>query len=173
MNNVKTFLWLIMSCLITHNVYALPEDRDKAITGKADQQTFSATTGVSVLTGNVLIEQGLLKILADEVTITTDNETNQLTFVSAKGNPVILYDTPSIEQGEVVVKGDLVEFSPLDEVMTAMGNATLSQTGNEAKGQRIEYNSTTGVIIIESERLLGKDKEAPQAEFILQPAATP
>lgn len=166
-----TKLFFILLGLSISCVWALPEDREKEITGQADRQTFAANSGTTVLTGNVIIRQGALTIYADKVTIETDETTDELRYMLAEGAPVRFIDTPSADDGEVTVTGATIEFFPLENTIITLGDAKILQTGNQAQGERIEYDTVTGVMTIESRRLLtGNDSDA-QAEFILQPGS--
>lgn len=168
--NLKTLI-IVLCCLSFSLAWALPEDREKEITGQADRQTFAANSGTTVLIGNVIIRQGALTIYADKVTIETDETTDELSYMLAEGTPVRFIDTPSADDGEVTVTGATIEFFPLKNTIITLGDAKILQTGNQAQGERIEYDTVTGIMIIESRRVLtGNDNDA-QAEFILQPGS--
>lgn len=148
---------------------ALPEDRDLPITGRADTNTLDTNTGESVLTGNVEINQGELQILADVVTIITDPETNDLTYMKAVGEPAQFTDIPELGADEVEVTGDTVEYFPQQNLIVTLGNSQITQSGNQARGEKIEYNTLSGQMVIYSARALSGDDKANQAELLLQP----
>lgn len=159
----------ISAAFISSMAFALPEDRDLPITGKADTNTFDTGNGVSVLIGNVVIHQGELEILADEVTIETDPETNDLTYMKAIGQPAKFTDIPEVGADLVEVTGATVEYYPQKNLIVTVGNAQISQSGNEARGEQIEYDTLTGQMVIQSARALTGNNEAEQAELLLQP----
>lgn len=155
--------------MLASAVHALPEDRDKPITALADTNIIETVTGKSVLIGNVIIRQGVLKILADKVVIETDPETDDLTYIRADGAPAFFTDIPETDSDLVEVEGDVVEFFPLDNLIITLGNSKIIQAGNEARGERITYNTVTGSMQIDSARTVSGDDSADQAELILQP----
>jgi lipopolysaccharide export system protein LptA len=149
--------------------FALPEDRDLPITGKADTNTFDTNSGKSILTGNVVIHQGELEILADVVTIITDAETNDLTYMKAVGKPAQFTDIPELDADEVTVTGETVEYFPQQNLIVTQGDAQITQSGNEARGKKIEYNTLSGQMVIYSARSLSGNDSEDQAELLLQP----
>jgi lipopolysaccharide export system protein LptA len=154
---------------LSHQALALPEDRDKPITGKASKQTLNANTGQTTLTGNVQIRQGNLTILADEVTLETDPITNDLRYMIATGNPVRFSDLPNADEALVEISGRQIEFFPMDNQVITLGKAVIVQGGNRASGERIKYDTVTGIMTIESEIIVNETPDGEQAEFIIQP----
>jgi lipopolysaccharide export system protein LptA len=148
---------------------ALPEDRDKKIVGKAHTTQIDANTGRSIFKEDVVIRQGLLSIFADEVTIDQNAETEVIEYMLAKGSPVRFIDTPSTNGKVVEVTGKTIEFFPLENLIITLGDAVIDMDGNTARGERIQYNTVTGVITIESEKTVNDTSDGKQAEFILQP----
>jgi lipopolysaccharide export system protein LptA len=148
---------------------ALPEDRDKRIVGKAHKTQIDANTGKTVFKEDVVIRQGLLSIFADEVTIEQNSTTEEIEYMLATGDPVKFIDTPSSNGKIIEVKGRTIEFFPLQNVIITLGQAEIEMEGNSARGERIHYNTVTGVITIESEKTVNSATSGEQAEFILQP----
>lgn len=165
----KVFGCLITMLCLSSVIEALPEDRDKPIRGKADSNQLNANTGVTVLTGNVVITQGMLEIYADKVTLEVDPVTNQLTYLIAEGAPATFFDQPSLEQSIVEVSGSNIEVYPLQNQVITTGEAQLTQDGNTASGEKIEYNTLSGLMTIISRRSLLGDPDEEQAELIIQP----
>ena len=158
--------------LLSATALALPEDRELPITGKADSNSFDINTGISILTGNVVITQGNLEILADQVVIETDPETNELSYIKATGNPAIFTDIPQLGSDMVEVNGNQVEFFPATDIIITLGEARITQSGNEARGEQIEYQAATGQVTIQSARSLSGNQDDEQAELLLLPGST-
>lgn len=154
---------------VASNVIAVPEDRDKPITGVANKTTFDANAGISIFSGNVQINQGALTIYADEVVFERDDTTGELTYLLATGNPVRFVDTPNANEAPIEVRGEKIEFFQLENRIITTGTASLTQDSNQAVGERIEYNTVTGVMTIESAIVVNGDNDAEQATFTLQP----
>lgn len=169
MIRLNTAAILLLSCIIAATAAAVPGDRERPIRGKAHRTTLDGNTGQTTLTGDVIITQGTLSIYADEVIFQRDPETRRINYLIAKGNPARFIDTPDAGQPPVEMQGARIEYFPDQSKIITLGQARLLQSSNEASGERIEYNTETGVMVIESARLVNDDEQAPQAEFILQP----
>ncbi|MDX1342239.1 MAG: lipopolysaccharide transport periplasmic protein LptA [Reinekea sp.] len=170
MTRLKHFLsmTLIASSLVSP-AFAIPEDRDKPITGRANSTSIDANSGKTVLVGKVVIRQGLLTIQADKVTMQNDPKTNETQFLVAEGNPVIFTDTPTLDKPSVRVTGQQIEFLVSKDLVITNGDAQITSDNNQASGERIEYNLVTEFMVIEGECALSDNESCDQAEFILQP----
>ena len=69
-------------------VLALPSDSNQTITLEADRATYNEKTGITTYTGNVIIQQGTIKIQADSL-VATLNKNRQIQQVTAKGLSLI------------------------------------------------------------------------------------
>ena len=167
----KTALLMLASLFAATLAWATPEDRNKIINGKANSNTIDANTGKSILLGKVVITQGALIIYADKVTIETEGEANRLSYLLAEGNPVRLYDQPVADGEMVEVKGLRIEFFPKDNKIVTVGEAQIIQVGNQADGERIIYQTDTGVMTIESEETVTGQPGGKRAELLIQPGA--
>jgi lipopolysaccharide export system protein LptA len=49
------------------SAFALPSDRNQPISLVADRATYNDKTGITTYTGNVVIEQGTMKLQADSI----------------------------------------------------------------------------------------------------------
>lgn len=164
-----TFLIALFCFSVSSALQALPEDREKKIESTADTTTIDLNTNKSVLTGNVVITQGMLTIYADRVELENDPITNDLTYVYAIGNPVRMIDTPTLDKPPVHVNGQTVEYFPDQSLVITVGNASITRSSSEAHGERIEYNSLTGLMTIKAKRLISGNPDDSQAELIIEP----
>lgn len=64
------------------SAHALPSDANQPIRLLADKATYSESTGVTNYLGNVIIEQGTLKITADNITLNLDDKRSIKTAVA-------------------------------------------------------------------------------------------
>ena len=74
---LKQTLALSLGVAVSTFALALPSDRSKAISLVADRATFNEKTGVTTYTGNVIIEQGTMKLQADSI-VANLNQTRQI-----------------------------------------------------------------------------------------------
>jgi len=167
----KTALLMLASLCAASLAWATPEDRNKPITGNANSTTLDANSGKTILLGQVVITQGALVIYADKVTIETEGEENRLSYLLAEGNPVRLYDQLEAGGETMEVQGLRVEFFPNDNKVISLGKAKVIQVGNQADGERIVYQTDSGVMTIESEQTVTGQPGGKRAELLIQPGA--
>ncbi|MBU2864717.1 lipopolysaccharide transport periplasmic protein LptA [Reinekea forsetii] len=172
MNHKIRNIWRVcsLSCLAA-TALALPADRELPITGQSDEKTFETATGLVTLTGNVFIRQGHLEIYAQQTSLETNQETKQLQQLIATGSPARFIDLPNEDGNSVEVSGNSIEFYPAKNLIITIGNAQISQNGNTVNGERIEYNTVTGLMNIQSQRALTGNPEDEQAELVIIPGA--
>lgn len=162
-------LLIVKLSLLSMVALALPSDRDLPIQGNADDTQVNTATGVVTLNGNAHVWQGNLQIYAETMIIETEQQTSQLTYLSAKGNPARYIDLPNADQDKIEVTGSHIEYFPEQNLIVTTGNARINQGGNQASGERIEYNADTGVMSIQSKRSVSGNEADDQAELIIQP----
>ena len=132
---------------------ALPEDRRQPIHIQADESSFDAESGVSTLTGAVQIDQGTLRIMAENVTVTDDN--GRLVRIVAHGEP----DSPAtysqrLNVGEPLVYAEAqqIDYAVGEERIELRGQALLTQADREFAGEAIFYDIEEGRVTARSER---------------------
>ena len=64
--------------------FALPNDRNKPISLLADYATYNDKTGITTYKGNVIIEQGTMKLQAASL-VANLNQNKQITTIVANG----------------------------------------------------------------------------------------
>jgi len=72
--------------LSSAGAWAIPSDRSQPITLLADRATFSERTGVTTYTGNVVIEQGTMKLQAVSI-VANLNSKKEISVITATGRP--------------------------------------------------------------------------------------
>ena len=72
--------------LVVSSANALPSDANQPIRLLADRATYVERTGVTTYSGNVTIEQGSLKIAADNITLNLSND-RKISSATATGRP--------------------------------------------------------------------------------------
>ena len=83
---------------------ALPSDTNQPIRLLADRATYSERTGVTIYSGKVTIEQGTLKIAADNLTVNLDTNNRSIKSAVATGQPATIQQVVTQEKGLAKVR---------------------------------------------------------------------
>ena len=145
----KAFLSLLtcigFSCAFTTVAFALPSDRNQPISLEADRATFNEKTGVTTYTGNVVIEQGTLKINAQSI-VANLTSNNQIKVVTAQGSPAKFQQQIDAKSGLARGEGRKIIYNAETGIITLSGSAFLSQNGATFRGENLTYSMNKGDI---------------------------
>lgn len=122
---------------------ALPSDASQPIRLLADKATYSERTGVTTYSGNVTIEQGTLKIAADNITLNLDNKRSIKSAV-ATGRPATMQQVVTKEKGLAKGQANKIDYNAVTGIVTLTGNAKLTQAGASFSGNTIRYSLKLG-----------------------------
>lgn len=122
---------------------ALPSDRQQAITLEADRATYNEKSGITTYTGNVIIQQGTIKIQADSL-VATLNKDRQIQQVTAKGRPAKFQQQISSEKGIARGEGQSMVYNAETGIIVMTGNAYLTQDGASFRGNVLRYSINAG-----------------------------
>lgn len=125
------------------SAHALPSDASQPIRLLADKATYSERTGVTSYSGNVIIEQGTLKITADNITLNLDDKRSIKTAV-ATGRPATMQQVVTQEKGLAKGRANRIDYNALTGIITLTGNAKLTQAGASFSGNTIRYSLKLG-----------------------------
>lgn len=137
------FLSLMTLAILPLTAHALPSDADKPIRLLADKATYSERTGVTTYSGNVTIEQGTLKIAADNITLNLGNNRSIQSAV-ATGRPATMQQVVTQEKGLAKGQANKIDYNAVTGIMTLTGNAKLTQAGASFSGNVIRYSLKLG-----------------------------
>ena len=124
------------------------------ITIQADRATVSESLGRSEYQGNVIIAQGLLRITADQVNLTSRDKT--LALIEAISKPGDA-SKARFEQGatearpKIVATATSVSYQILTETLILTGSARLTQGADTYQGETLSYNLAEGLFKVESD----------------------
>lgn len=118
---------------------ALPSDKNETIRGSADNLTVDQKNGVATYTGTVKIEQGSLMISADSIVIHT-NADSTVEKMIATGNPARFQQQPEKDQGVVTASAKQITYTPNNERLVLVENASVEQNGAVMSGPHIDYD---------------------------------
>lgn len=133
----------LLFLLLTSTAYALPEDANQPIRLTADRATYSAQTGTTTYSGNVLITQGTLKIRADNITVNLTAD-RKIASVVATGNNASFEQVVSAEKGLAKGQGKKIDYNATTGIVSLTGGAKLTQGGASFAGNTIRYSLKLG-----------------------------
>ena len=118
---------------------ALPNDKNETIRGSADNLTVDQKNGIATYTGSVTISQGSLKISADSIVIHT-NPDSSVEKMIATGNPARFQQQPEPNQGVVTAAAKQITYTPNNEHLVLIEDASVEQNGAVMSGPHIDYD---------------------------------
>ena len=119
--------------------YALPSDKNETIRGSADNLTVDQKNGIATYTGSVTISQGSLKISADSIVIHT-NPDSSVEKMIATGSPARFQQQPEQDQGIVTASAKQITYTPNNEHLILIEDASVEQNGAVMSGPHIDYD---------------------------------
>lgn len=133
-------LWLLQP---SGEAHARQSDYSQPIDVSADRSEFDEIAGIQSLIGNVEIRQGTIRITADRITITLEN--NSLSRIDGVGSP-IRFEQENDEGEPVIGEAGEIRYNAVDGTLILSGTATLSQPRQTLRSSRIEFDSRTQTV---------------------------
>ena len=127
------------------SAFALPTDRNQPISLVADRATYNDKTGYTTYTGNVVIEQGSMKLQADSVTAQL-NKSRQINTITANGHPARFQQKMDVNKGLAHGEGQKIVYNAETGIITLSGNAYVNQDGASLRGAILRYSMNKGDI---------------------------
>ncbi|WP_343596355.1 lipopolysaccharide transport periplasmic protein LptA [Acinetobacter sp.] len=127
------------------SAYALPSDRNQPVSLVADRATYNDKTGYTTYSGNVIIEQGTMKLQADTVTAQL-NSNRQISTVTALGRPARFQQKTDQSKGLAKGEGQKIVYNADTGIITLTGNAFVNQDGASVRGATLRYSMNKGDI---------------------------
>lgn len=118
---------------------ALPGDKNETIRGSADNLTVDQKNGVATYTGSVKIQQGSLVISADSIVIHT-NPDSSVEKMIATGSPARFQQQPDKDQAIVTAAAKQITYTPNNEHLVLIEDASVEQNGAVMSGPHIDYD---------------------------------
>lgn len=125
-------------------VWSLTSDRRQPITVDSDQAESNESLGITTYSGNVVMQQGSMRIDADKLII--HNDKNKVTKIVALGQPAQYQQKPSEDEGLVIAKANRLEYNIMQGTLHLITNASLRQEGTSLTGNRIDYDVKRSVV---------------------------
>lgn len=154
----------LLASLLCSGALALPSDKNETIRGSADNLTVDQKNGVATYTGSVEIRQGSLIINADSIIIHTNNDGGVEKMI-ATGSPAKFQQQPEVDQGTVTAAAKQITYTPNNEHLLLIENASVEQNGAVMSGPHIDYDLVKEVMKAES----GSKGEGQRIEIVIPP----
>ena len=123
--------------------FALPSDRNQQLSLAAENATYNSKTGITTYTGNVVIEQGTMKLQADSL-VATLNSKNEIQTITAKGKPAKFQQQIEANKGLARGEAQNIVYNADTGIITLTGNAYLYQDGSSIRGNRLKSSMNKG-----------------------------
>ena len=124
---------------------AIPSDRQQPISLVADRATFNERTGITTYTGNVIIEQGTMKLQANSI-VANLNSQKQISTITANGSPARFQQVIDTAKGIAKGHAQKIVYNADTGIITLTGNALLEQDGASIRGNTLRYSMNKGDI---------------------------
>lgn len=158
---MRTVLTFVTAAVLALPVSALPDDAGKPIHIRGDNAEFDQNNGLLIYTGEVRIDQGTLRVTADRMVV--EYRDDQVVKITAEGKPASYQQQLEADEGLVNADAKTIVYHTTAEKVDLIGEAFLTQEGNEFQGSLIRYNIRQGRVDAESEN------DTP-VRMMLQPA---
>ncbi len=156
----------LLASLHASNLFALPSDKNETIRGSADKLTVDQKNGIATYTGSVIIQQGTLVISADSIVIHTNTD-NDVEKMVAQGNPARFQQQPEKDQGLVTAAAKQITYTPHNQRLLLIEDASVEQNGAVMSGPRIDYDLVKEVMKAAGNS--STDGNAQRIEIVIPP----
>lgn len=128
---------------LSATAFALPTDRNQPISLVADKATYSEATGVTTYTGNVIIEQGTMKLQASSI-VAQLNKSKQISTITATGGPAKFQQQVDSAKGVARGEAQKIVYNAETGIINLIGNAYLYQDGASIRSSTLKYSMNKG-----------------------------
>jgi lipopolysaccharide export system protein LptA len=153
---------VLAALLFSANSHAGKDDFTKKIELASLYQNADGIAKRASYQGNVVIQQGSLKVSADELEIDASKGEGNEIFI-ATGNPAT-YSQQQEDGSIVTAQADKIEYHRQTSSLTLEGNAEIKQNSSSVQGESITFNMQLEQIIAQ-----GSDQESGRVITTFQP----
>lgn len=150
-------LLAVILFLYAQTVFGLDTDRDQPATVEADEVEYDFRTGERIYKGNVIVEQGSMRITGDKLVVIYKND--ELQSATAIGNLASFKQRPEGKSQDVVGKAKKIHLDQIKNVLTLVNSASLQQGPDLAKGELIVYDINNEKLSIKGSASTGTKAE--------------
>ena len=141
-------LSLFIAVGLASPVFAYKTDRSQPATLDADEFDLDFQTGIRTYRGNVVYQQGSIRLYADELVAYIKDD--KLERAVARGNPAKFSQRPDDSETDIVGFALRIELNDVDQVVILQDRAKVTQDANTITGKRIVYNMATEKVNVRS-----------------------
>lgn len=123
--------------------FAIPSDRNQQITLAADRATYNDKTGVTTYSGNVVIQQGTMKLQADSI-VAQLNANREIKTITATGRPAKFQQQIHTDKGIAQGQAQKIIYQADTGIITLSGGAYLNQDGAIMRAETLRYSMNKG-----------------------------
>jgi lipopolysaccharide export system protein LptA len=110
------------------------------------------------------IDKGVMVIEAKTVTALFNAATQQVEKIQAEGSPARYQQQPSLDKGVITANANSISYTPIDEQLLLMENASLEQDGASMSASKIVYDIRAEVM-----QAAGDDNAQERIEIVIPP----
>lgn len=142
---LKKAVVLSFGIIAASSAFAIPSDRNQPISLVADRATFNEKTGVTTYSGNVIIEQGTMRLQAASI-VANLNQKKQISSITALGSPARFQQQLDANKGLAKGQAQKIIYNAETGIITMSGGALLEQDGASIRGNTLKYSMNKGDI---------------------------
>ena len=151
--------------------FALPSDRNQPISLVADKATYNEAAGVTTYTGNVIIEQGTMKLQAASI-VAQLNKNKQISTITATGSPAKFQQQLESNRGIARGEAQKIVYNAETGIINLIGNAYLYQDGASIRSSTLKYSMNKGDIEASGTSSDATGSSKGRVQIIIPPSAT-
>lgn len=135
----------LMTCLLLNApaVPALESDNSQPATIEADEVEFDFRNGTRTYKGDVVVVQGTLRITGEKLVVKYGEQEDQIESATSWGHPATFKQRPEGKDEDVYGEGNEIVLDEIENTLTLIENAVMTQAGNTARGKTIVYDMAT------------------------------
>lgn len=114
-----------------------PQDTSAPVSVDADQLSVDQATGAATFTGNVRVEQGELRLVADQVRVEYGADQGDIQTLHATGNV-------TLANAEMAAEGQQAAYTIESGIIEMTGDVLLTQGSNTIAGERLTIDAAAG-----------------------------
>ncbi len=141
-------LYFSLGCFLMVTSHAYETDRDQPATLDADEFDMDFQSGVRTYRGNVVYQQGSIRLFADELVVYFKD--GELQRAVARGNRAEFRQRPDDSETDMVGLALRIELNQVDQILTLRDRAEVTQEANVVTGKLIVYNMLTEKVKVRS-----------------------